>query len=253
MARPWVSGRPGGASLGRILESIRETVRGRGVEVGTSVTRAHTGRVSDSLNAEQQACERLVNDWLDGGTGEAAHWGRELTKELISELPRCAAPTSYRARPFPERDRPTDPLQFGPPPSPGAGRYNRAGQPALYLGRDVRGLSAEMAHYPRPGQQYYFARYLSTDSLSLVDLSDANAHAALHLAFDRAERLDVDYEPAQLLADVIRELGIDGIIVPGVRGSPDHHYCNVVVFRCLGWEDWVDKSHSPTLLPELDR
>jgi RES domain-containing protein len=158
-------------------------------------------------------------------------------------------PLTYRARRFRDGARPTDPLAFGPPPvAPAAGRYNRAGQSALYLGMDPRGLSAEMAQYAKPGEHLYFARYLPIASLSMVDMSDASAHAALHLAFDRAERLDLDYEAAQRLADVVRELCIDGIIVPGVRGTKAHHYRNVVIFNCLDWATWIDTSYPPELL-----
>jgi len=235
--------------MAAILELIRAGIRNHGAcEVGTSVTRAHTGRVSESFTAEQQACEFLVNQWLDGASDDPTSWGRRLVRELIDELPRCAAPLAHRARRFPKTVHPTDPMAFGPPPSPTAGRYNRTGQSALYLGRDTRGLSAEMAQYAKPGEHFYYARYLPVPSLSLVDLSDANVHAALHLAFDRAERLDVDYEAAQRLADVVRELRIDGIIVPGVRGTKSHHYSNMVLFNFLDWTMWVDTSHLPELL-----
>jgi len=91
----------------------------------------------------------------------------------------------------------------------------------------------------------YYARYRPINSLSVVDLSDTSIHAALQLAFDRAERLDTPYETSQKLADVVRLLGIDGMIVPGVRGCPDHHYRNVVLFNCGDWEKWVDTSHPP--------
>jgi len=236
--------------MGRLLREIQDAISEQGPpEVGTSLTRGHTGRVSDSLTVEEQVCERLVNDWLDGSTEDVAAWGRRLVNELIAERPRHTSPPAYRARRFPDAVHPTDPLEFGPPPIPTAGRYNRAGQPALYLGRDILGLSAEMRQYVTPGERLYWARYLAVDSLSLVDLSDPEAHPALHLAFDRAERMDVDYEAAQRLADVVRELGIDGIIVPGVRGTKLHHYNNLVVFNCGGWRDWIDSSQNPEPLP----
>jgi hypothetical protein len=237
--------------MGAILNQIREAVRDHGTpEVGTSVTRAHTGRISESFTAEQQACERLVNQWLDGASDDAMAWGRLLVTELLAELPRCVAPQTFRARRFPKSIHPTDPLCFGPPPPIAAGRYNRAGQSALYLGMTTQGLRAEMEQYALPDQHFYFARYCPILSVSLVDLSAASAHAALHLAFDRAERLDLGgYEAAQRLADVVRELGIDGIIAPGVRGTKAYNYSNVVIFNCLDWATWVDMSHPPEPLP----
>jgi len=106
-----------------------------------------------------------------------------------------------------------------------------------------------MAQHAKRGEHLYYARFLPAASLSLVNLSHANIHAALHHAFDRAERLNLDYEAAQRLADVVRELCIDGIIVPGVRGTEAHHYCNVVIFNCFEWDKWVDTTHPPKLLP----
>ena len=107
------------------------------------------------------------------------------------------------------------------------------------------GLKAEMERSEDDTNHLYYARDHPIDSLSGVDLSDTSIHAALQLAFDRAERLDTPYETSQKLADVVRSLGIDGMIVPGVRGNPDHHYRNVVLFNCGDWEKWVDTSHPP--------
>jgi len=194
-------------------------------------------------------CERLVNAWLDAPTDDAEAWGRRLVKELIDECTRIPLPPAFRARSFPKTCHPTDPFEFGPPPNPASGRYNRAGQAALYLGSEVRGLSAEMRQYANSGEQFYWARYSGADSASLVDLSEPSAHPALHFAFDRAEGLGVGYEAAQRLADVIRELSIDGMIVPGVRGNKLHHYNNLVVFNFGGWRDWIDASQQPELLP----
>jgi hypothetical protein len=107
-----------------------------------------------------------------------------------------------------------------------------------------------MAQYAKPGEHFFYAHFLAETSLSLVDLSDVNAHAALHFAFDRAERLDLNFEAAQRLADVVRELSIDGIIVPGVRGTKTHHYTNLIIFDCLDWASRVDTSQLPELLPK---
>lgn len=235
--------------MGTILKQIQDAIRDRGTpEIGTSVKRANTGRVTDSYTEEQQLCELLVNQWLGGASDDHTSLGRQLVKELISELPQCVALGACRARGFSETVHPTDPLEFGPPPSPPAGRYNRAGQSALYLGLDPIGLSLEMAQYAKTGMHFYYARYRPAASLLLVDLSDANAHAAIQHAFDRAERSDLDYEAAQRLADVFRELRIDGIIVPGVRGTKTNQYCNMVIFNCRDWAKWVDTSHPPELL-----
>lgn len=234
-----------GTILKLIQDAVRDTAR---PALGTSLKRAHTGRVSSSLSREEQACELLVNRWLDGPSDDQTDWGRLLVKELINERARCTAPATYRARSFPHSVRPSDLMEFGPPPCPGAGRYNRSGQAALYLGTDRHGVIAEMARFTRPGTHCFYARYSPIEALKMVDLSDPSAHPALHHAFDRAERLDVQYEPAQRIADVIRELRIDGIIVPGVRGSTDHHYTNIVVFNCHDWAAWLDTRFLPERL-----
>ena len=233
--------------MGSTLEFIRGVLRDSpNPEIGTSVWRAHTGRVSNSFTAEEQVCERLVNSWLDGRIDIGSVFGLKLVQELVRDLPRCSVPATYRARFFPRATHPTSPLQFGPPPGNlSKGRYNRVGQSALYLSADLFGLKAEMGRSEDDTNHLYYARYHPVDSLSVVDLSDTSIHAALQLAFDRAERLDTPYETSQKLADVVRSLGIDGMIVPGVRGNPDHHYRNVVLFNCKDWEKWVDTSHPP--------
>lgn len=235
--------------MGIILDSIRRYLKDTPPpEVGTSVTRGRTGRVTDSFTPEQQFCEGLVNDWLGGNIGESSDWGRRLVQELIGELPRCGAPSSYRARLFRGGEVPTDPLQFGPSPSRAAGRYNQVSQPALYLGTSLAGLALEMEQYSEVGSNFYVARYAPIEALELVDLSAPNIHSALHHAFDRAERPTNDYEPGQLLAEVVRDLGIDGMIVPGVRGTIATRYTNVVVFRNQEWVSWIDSTYLPAKL-----
>ncbi len=232
--------------MGIILEQIRTAVRNLPrPEVGTSVTRAHTARVSDSFTQEEQHCERLVNAWLDSPSDHRADRGRRLVKELLAESPSCTVPYTYRGRFFNDPTRAADPMAYGPPPSPGAGRYNRDGHATLYLSYEHAGVRAEMGRHAKIGTQLFCARYRPVESLDCVDLSDARVHPALQLAFDRAERLDVDYEAAQRLADVARELRIDGIIVPGVRGTKAHHYKNLVIFRCTDWASWIDISFPP--------
>ncbi len=237
--------------MGSMLELIRGLLRDSpNPEIGTSIWRAHTGRVSDSFTAEEQACEILVNSWLDGRIDIGSVLGLKLVQELVRDLPRHGVPASYRARFFPSATPPTSPLQFGPPPRGGSqGRYNSTGQSALYLSVDLFGLKAEMERDKDDTRRLYYAHYRPIDTLSVVDLSDSSIHAALHLAFDRAERLDTSYEISQKLADVVRSFGIDGMIVPGVRGNLNHHYCNVVLFNCRDWEYWLDTSHPPQ---ELD-
>jgi RES domain-containing protein len=236
--------------MGKILQLIRNAVRNLPPpEIGTSVTRAHTARVSDSFTHEQQTCERLVNAWLDNPLDDPGDWGRELVKELLAECASCDVSATYRGRFFSDTTQAANPMEYGPPPTPSAGRYNRVGQAALYLGYELAGVRAEMERHAKEGLKLFCARYKPIKSLRCIDLSDAQAHPALHLAFDRAERLDVDYEAAQRLADVARELEIGGIIVPGVRGSNVHHYRNVVILRCADWDSWVDSDFQPEQLP----
>lgn len=237
--------------MGQILNAIREHVKGRRQSgFGTALKRAHTGRVSESLSTEQQFCELLVNEWLDAPEEQSDALGRALIEELLRSLPTCGMPAALRARSFEEHLEPIDPLCFGPPRDPSAGRYNRAGQSTLYAGTTVEGLRAEMARYAVPGRHFYYARYRPTEALRLANLTDPAAHAALHLAFDRAERLDADYEAAQRIADVARQ-HLDGFIVPGVRGTATHHYTNVVVFLCSDAQDWIDQSFAPRRLGNL--
>jgi hypothetical protein len=237
--------------MGIILDLIRETLRHQPPPgVGTSLTRAHTGRVTDSLTVEEQVCERLVKDWLKGRGDSRAHCGERLVTEMIGELPRCRVPSSFRARPFSEMEAvPTNPLDFGVPENQRANRYNRAGQRALYLGLEVAGLRAEMEQRANYGDRHYYARYNPIDSLSIIDISERSIHAALHFAFDFGELEDEPWDASQRLADIARSFGIDGMIVPSVRGNRDRRYQNAVLFNCGAWKDWVDASHPPKPLP----
>ena len=50
-----------------------------------------------------------------------------------------------------------------------------------------------------------------------------------------------EYSFSQFLADKIKKLGYDGMIVPGVHGEKNNHYKNIVIWGNVvkKWEDWA--------------
>ena len=134
---------------------------------------------------------------------------------------------------------------MGPPSRKQAvvGRYNRAGEPALYLCDSLHGVSAELGAQDAVCVQRYS---LPVDSLRIADLADSELSSFVHAVMDFAEASGVGGRigPASptfslLVASIVRACGFDGMRVPGVRGIPDLLYCNVVVFNPLEhWREW---------------
>ena len=59
------------------------------------------------------------------------------------------------------------------------------------------------------------------------------------------ERNSDNYTFSQAVGSIVRGK-YDGMIVPGVRGKPGAHYCNVVLFKKLDeWQTWVSNSIPP--------
>ena len=50
-----------------------------------------------------------------------------------------------------------------------------------------------------------------------------------------------DYSYSQLVADLVRGAGFDGMLVPGVRGTGGA-YRNLVIFEPRCWRDWSRKA-----------
>jgi RES domain-containing protein len=143
---------------------------------------------------------------------------------------------------------------MGPPcpptvPNPPANRYNRAGRPALYMCDSEAGVHRELARDLERlgcGSLVLQGYELDLGALRLADLSSPDLDNYIQVVFDIAESCDVegrvgprDCDFSRAVAELVADAGFDGMLVPGVRGEPKHHYRNVVIFHpCEAWRGW---------------
>ena len=136
---------------------------------------------------------------------------------------------------------------MGPPPSAHAvsGRYNAAGTVALYLSTDEQGVRRELER--AVGDLLAIQRYrVDTDTLRILDATEAGISNFLHAVFDHAEGCCIEgrggpmtYHFSQNVARIAREAGFDGMLVPGVRGDSTTLYQNLSLFDCGDrWRAW---------------
>ena len=82
--------------------------------------------------------------------------------------------------------------------------------------------------------------------LRLGDLAASDLTEFVKAVFDVAENSAVEGRVGpttllftQVVARIVREAGFDGMVVPGVRGTTDFKYRNVVVFDATNrWAEW---------------
>jgi hypothetical protein len=203
---------------------------------------------------------------VEGGYRDAKKWldnyensGREtpqLEQQLLQAVRMVPSNTFavplFRGR-FLSRP-PNSPDEFGPPPSAsvGAGRYNAAGVPALYLCSSVNGVKRELGT-PPPGCTLWIQRFQIVPELRMADARELPIDSFAAAVFwliesgrDRRPRL------GQRVGQII-DAEYDGLVVPGVRGEPNELYWNVIVFRPSDrWRRLVNRSTKPALAPGLD-
>lgn len=145
-------------------------------------------------------------------------------------------------KPFQDAD-----LGAPPPPKAGAGRLNRQGVSFLYLASDIPTACAEIR--PHPSQRLSVGQFRSLRPLRLADLeadivdfatSDAelDLFAFVHAA-DQAMSLPIlpgeasGYSITQLIADVLRHRGFDGV---AFKSSVTEGGRNVCIFKPEAFE-----------------
>ena len=147
---------------------------------------------------------------------------------------------------------------IGPAPKPDDGRYNKKAEQCLYLIRDKRFLWKELK---LGNKKLFVQKYnIPTGDHKIADLSVANNSISnsLALSFWMAEsgktlsgysfekELSLHgkskYLISQLLSYHFKENGWDGMYLPGVHGSPQKHYSNLVLFSAATtqWRQMVD-------------
>jgi hypothetical protein len=61
---------------------------------------------------------------------------------------------------------------------------------------------------------------------------------------------------SQTVAEIVREAGFDGMVIPGTRGASGERYSNVVIFDPLQderWRSWVKDGEQPYVLNSIQR
>ena len=140
--------------------------------------------------------------------------------------------------------------EMGPPPScdAPANRYNKAHECVLYLCESEPAIAKEPITGSGPLWVQRFV--LPTDQLVIADFSSLRADDFASKVFWFAELagndgVAVQFSFSQLVAASVGQ-HFDGMRVPGVRGSNDTRYSNIVVFRAEArWKQWLATGSPP--------
>jgi hypothetical protein len=222
-------------------------------EIGCTIQRAATGRHVSFLSRDEKRFDVLAADWFaaDSERGFLDHPARREFEDALRTAPKLnGVLLGYRGRVF-ACTQVTDPYEFGPPPAPCSthGRYNRAGRPALYLATTVSGVVAELDRHQSDGSSLFCQRFsLDSRGLNIADLSRNDCSQTLAITFDYSEleREPTSYFKSQVLADSVERGGFDGMLVPGVRGSNENRYYNIVILGPgVRWAEWLDLEWVP--------
>jgi len=170
-----------------------------------------------------------------------------LRAELASEsMPRVAGGIRLCVRGRVDDSKITSWLNMGPqdPPVCG-GRYNSPGVIALYLCDSKNGVLRELD--PKPGACVFLQEYeIPSQEVRLADCSSDDLTDFMEAVFFMAERCSSecpgepsDYMFSQVVGQLVRETGFEGVLVPGTRGDGDFRYRNLGIFdKHERWRIW---------------
>lgn len=214
----------------------------------------HTGRT-----VRGNAGYELAKQWSELQSREEvlAHVAAEEFRVLIRKAARLQVTglVCFRGRGI--RGTAPSAEEMGPPPSPekaGEGRYHQAGKPALYLSDSEEGVRREQDAWLIEGVRYVQRYRLPLDQLVVADFTLIPPDHFATAVFSLAEGCKVSgrgpdsYLFSQTVASIIAS-AFDGMCVPGVRGDPNFHYSNVVLFHPYPtWQAWLEPGTTPYLL-----
>lgn len=229
--------------MGRLFKSNHGgTLRPQLGEVRAVLGRGNTGR---SVAVDQDY--RLAKEWSEAGDKRQLlrHSAADRFRASLDAVRAVEGPmVCVRGR------RDNGHVQgwrdMGPPKADVAleGRYNPTGNPALYLCDSEEGVRRELRDLSRSEIVCLQEYRLDAQLLRLADLASPTLDEFVRAVLDIAESCRVEgrrgpstYAFSQVVASLVAEAGFQGMLVPGVRGDPDFHYRNVVVFTPA--EDWV--------------
>jgi|GEM_PF-1771958 len=236
-------------------------------QIGCSLTRAATGRTTNSEIPEDHLQEALVKQWAKAENRDAflSHSNAAKFRSMISEAPLIDGTTlvcyrgCYRRPDMLPRPLPN---HFGPPPPEltEAGRYNIAGKPVLYLCSTDYGVVYEKREDNNPIKNLFCQEYmLNLSVLRLADFSDPNLDNFIRIVFDYTEyglrggNIDKsDYLFSQVIAAIVEQCGFSGMSVPGVRGVRERRYQNIVIFNPeVIWKQFVNNDLEPMCIDNI--
>ena len=196
----------------------------------------------------------LIRDWAERPDQDLQqrHEARARFAAHLSQVPGFAG-ASLRccrgSKRFASAHVPTSD-EMGPPPRGAAseGRYNKPGESVLYLCES----KASVAREPIAGDGPLWIQWfiLPTNRLVIADFSSLRADDFASKVFWFAElagNAGVAHRSgfSRLVASLVGQM-FDGMRIPGVRGSHDVCYSNIVVFRAeLRWRDWLEIGSQP--------
>ena len=131
------------------------------------------------------------------------------------------------------------------------GRYSRLGECMLYLSDSEEGVLRELNAWHVEGIPYVMRYRLPLDKLNIADFTMIPDDHFVAAVFSKAEECNVGGRGSnsnvfsQLVAELVMA-HFDGMRIPGVRGSRNFHYNNVVVFHPdPDWRDWLEQETTP--------
>jgi Protein of unknown function (DUF2934)/RES domain len=244
---------PDCGAMSRAFSESLVTVAQASVSAFESLHYGHTGREVQGAEAERRAI-----DWAASPNRDTivTHQVADDFRDLLASAPCISADglVLFRGSGIQEYEqRPPSVERMGPLPqnqTPREGRYHREDQRALYLADSEDGVRREMEAWHTEGTPYIIKVEVPITSLRIADFSDWPTDHLITAVFSRAEMCNVaergptNYIFSQEVGQLVAET-FDGMRIPGVRGAPDGHYRNVVLFRQLeDWPTWTN-SESP--------
>lgn len=223
--------------------------------LGVMMERGKTGRKLAYVNEKQKAADAIAASWFKcrSQLEFRQHCARKKFQAELRNAPVLnGVLTAFRGRLFARGCAPAS-MEFGPPPNPSkvkSGRYNAACEPVLYLATTPTGVIAEVKTDDQEmiliAQRFRF----DTKDMNIADLTGGGDLVLVPMVFDRAEHENEGESTYRslVLAETVARCGYGGMLVPGVRGTPTDHYCNLVIFNPTPWTDWLDTSLPPVAL-----
>jgi hypothetical protein len=224
--------------------------------LGLDVNRGHTGR-STPVGLDYRQAEEWSNAAGDVLRSHAA--AERFRAELQSVSHHVGSMAFVRGRL--DDGSVKSWRDMGPPPRNVAqgGRYAAPDMVVLYLCDSPAAVVMELALPAGVGP--FLQDYVVGASVRLADFTDARLREFIKAVFDMSENSMVagrvgptGYGFSQVVAEIVREAGFEGMIVPGVRGHKEFQYRNVVVFEPgTNWVDWSRKDAGFRPLPRTQR